>query len=197
MARENRVVGARNPSKMPCPCRTIQAILTKPRGQRWQTMSSRPLPDTPDTHSHLHRPPTNIISAHAPHNQVPQKPHAARLKSRPVHRNTPNQKKRTREPISHSSPHPHFSPGVAPHPANLGPPERGVKPKKRARRGKERSHGRNMPNPKKRVWTHISRSPHPPHYAREVVPHPTSGGAKLPTHCEPQVLKRTRRESKF
>ena len=145
-------------------------------------MSSRPLPDTPDTHSHLHRPPTNIISAHAPHNQVPQKSHTARLTSRPAHQNTPNQKKCPREPISHSSPYPHFSPGVAPRPANLGPPERGVKPKKRTRGGKERSHGRNMPNPKKCIQIHISRSPHPPHFSREVVPNPTSGGDKLSTH---------------
>jgi hypothetical protein len=54
-----------------------------------------------------------------------------------------------------------------------------LKPKKK---GQERSHGRNMPNPKKRWWIHISRSPHPPHFSREVVPRPTSGGDKLSTH---------------
>ena len=52
MARENRVVGARNPSKMPClympqnprPRRTTQPILTKPKGQLGATTSSRPTP---------------------------------------------------------------------------------------------------------------------------------------------------------
>jgi hypothetical protein len=52
VARENRVVGARNPSKMPClympqnprPRRTTQPILTKPKGQLGVTTSSRPTP---------------------------------------------------------------------------------------------------------------------------------------------------------
>ena len=132
-------------------------------------MSSRPLPDTPDTHSHLHHPPTNIISAHAPHNRVPQKSHALRLKSRPAHRNTPNQNKMSMETHLPQPSLPSLFPRGGPA-ALLTLPFR-KKPKKRRKkrrnRGKEQSHGRNMPNQNKMlVETCLPQTTHPSLFPR-------------------------------
>ena len=39
-------------------------------------------------------------------------------------------------------------------------------------------------------WKHVSRIPDPPHFSREMVPHLTSGGDKLPTHHELPCLEK-------